>query len=315
MRENNLLILIILLSLFYDCKGQDDKKVIKTIVNQDSSTCFVKQNLLQKNNDTEFKFDDYKFELINNEETYNLSINSKKYLTNLTLESSEINFWNYKCDTKNVILIEGDDYYGSTFFAYLMDNDNLYSLGEFVIEQLDVEKKGPQKKDFKIYLEGYNVKIVTYLNGKNNSTNIFNKRNRIALINNSTKNPKSITGEWKVNCEDARSLDIDSDKEIFLVVQGNQIAVNMIKLEKSTSDEFFYRLDKKPLNMGSGGNALPWETYLNNNEIAKIKVLNDNQIEFTWLGFYNDKTKEREVTDCEFTINSGENPVILTKCK
>lgn len=109
------------------------------------------------------------------------------------------------------------------------------------------------------------------------------------------KNPKSITGEWKVNCQDARSLDIDSDsdKEIFLVVQGNQIAVNMIKLEKSTSDEFFYRLDKKPSNMGSGGNALPWETYLNNNEIAKIKVLNDTQIEFTWLGFYNDKNKRK----------------------
>lgn len=141
------------------------------------------------------------------------------------------------------------------------------------------------------------------------------------VVNNNTEksnNPSnnySIIGTWKYLCDDARDLRIETDKEIFLVVQGNQIAINMIKLDKSTENEYYYKLDKKPLSMGSGGNSLPWNTFLNDTEIAKIKVLNNNQIEFTWLGFYNSKTKEREMTDCEFTINSGENPVILNKCK
>lgn len=231
------MLLIILLSLFYGCKGQEDKKEVKTIVDQSSATCFVKQNLLQKNNYRQFKFNDYKFELINSDGRVDLLINSKKYLTNLTLESSEINFWNFKCNNKNIILLEGNDYYGSIFFCYLLENDNLFSLREFAVEQSNVEKEGLRKKDFKISLEDNGIKIITYLNGKNYNTNILKKKNRINSINNSTKNAISITGEWKLNCEDARSLDKKNEKEIFLVVQGNQIAVNMIKLGKSTSEE------------------------------------------------------------------------------
>ena len=123
-----------------------------------------------------------------------------------------------------------------------------------------------------------------------------------------------INGKWKIDCEDARSLSINDDKEIFIVVQGNQISVNAIKLNKSTTTEYFYKLDKKPLNLGSGGNSLPWDEYLNDNEIFKIKILNNSEILFTWLGFFNKSTKEREVVDCEFTLNSGENPVLLIRC-
>ncbi len=165
--------------------------------------------------------------------------------------------------------------------------------------------------------ENHKLLIYSILNDKCLN---FNRKDVVVNINNTERSnysssKYSIIGTWKYLCDDARDMKIENDKEIFLVVQGNQIAVNMIKLDKSTNSEYYYRLDKKPLNMGSGGNSLPWNTFLNDTEIAKIRVLNNNQIEFSWLGFYNSKTNEREMTDCEFTMNSGENPVILNRCE
>lgn len=135
--------------------------------------------------------------------------------------------------------------------------------------------------------DGYKISDINI----NNIPSILNYINNYSTDDDLQNN---INGIWKVDCNDARSLNINNDKKIFLVIQGNQIHVNTVKLNKSTTNEYFYKLDKKPLNLGSGGNSLSWDAYLNDNEIFKIKVLNNEKIEFTWLGFYNNLTKERE---------------------
>lgn len=58
-----------------------------------------------------------------------------------------------------------------------------------------------------------------------------------------------------------------------------------------------------------------WNDFSSKEKIADIKILNDNQIEFTWYGFFNDKTKKREYTKNPFTYNGEGNTIILEKCK
>jgi len=89
----------------------------------------------------------------------------------------------------------------------------------------------------------------------------------------------------------------------------------MVKLPTSTVRQYSYRLDEKPMDMGSGGNSLNWDTYLNDKEIVKIKILDNNTIEFHWLGFYNAKTRKREFLQNDITEEAGKNPLILHRCE
>lgn len=317
------LILIIVLTLNFGCKEKNENYLKTTSVPSTSfmeeKSCFENQKLKEKIGDFHFKFEDKSFKLENIENGYNLLIDKKKYKTKLNLESPQTNVWYFKCKKQEIIFVEGDDYYGSVFFAYLFENEDLYYLGTFSVLQPNVEQEGVFKKNFEITLDQNQVEIISYLNDKIHKTFLLNEKVKIekditaSIISRSDR--FDLIGNWKVDCEDARSMNIKNEKEIFLVVQGNQIAVNMIKLNKSTDDKYFYKLEKKPLNLGSGGNSLPWKSFINEEEIAEIKLLSNSEMEFKWLGFYNMDTKSRDMTDCEFTINSGQNPVILKKCE
>ena len=58
-----------------------------------------------------------------------------------------------------------------------------------------------------------------------------------------------------------------------------------------------------------------WDDFSNKEKIADIKILNNNQIEFKWYGFFNDKTKKREYTKNPFKHIGEGNSVILEKCE
>lgn len=49
--------------------------------------------------------------------------------------------------------------------------------------------------------------------------------------------------------------------------------------------------------------------------VARVKVINKDSIEFQWLGFFNKKTKKREMTKKPFTNNEENGSIILEKCK
>lgn len=50
---------------------------------------------------------------------------------------------------------------------------------------------------------------------------------------------------------------------------------------------------------------------MNDKAIVEIQILDDNRIEFKWLGFYNKVSKKRQYTE---QLIANENPVILSKC-
>ncbi|MCY0978692.1 hypothetical protein PGH12_10605 [Chryseobacterium wangxinyae] len=74
-----------------------------------------------------------------------------------------------------------------------------------------------------------------------------------------------------------------------------------------------YKLKIIPEDSGNFGAKLPWNEYLNDQSIAYIKVVDENTLKFYWYGFYNKKTKKREMTDCEFIQESNNKEVILKK--
>lgn len=82
----------------------------------------------------------------------------------------------------------------------------------------------------------------------------------------------------------------------------------MIKSKESSGNEIFYKLYKKPEDMGRLGLSLDWKNYLNDKPIAKIKLKDTNHLELTWMGFYNAKTKKRNFTTSD--IKSNNQPVI-----
>ncbi|SHM55070.1 hypothetical protein [Chryseobacterium polytrichastri] len=306
-------ILLFIILSFYGCKGQKEEKK-NNAVEQHTNTgnsYFQFQKVEEKKDGTTFKFADLKLELIPNEGTTNLLINNEEYLTKLTLDSPDINIWYYKYNDEKVILIEGMDYYSSVFYAYHLYNKQLFYLGNFTIDQPNIENEKPYKKDFKINIEKNKLIIENLLDGQLKGKNIFSdKTNEIkkkqATIGNSP------IGSWSTDCENVPNLIIQENKSFFYVVY-NQLTISMIKLKESTNSELLYRLDKKPEDMGSIGLSLDWDNYLNKKEIAKIKIIDDNHIEFSWIGFYNDKTNKRDFIESDIT--SDNKPVILTKCK
>ncbi|NRS89890.1 putative methionine-R-sulfoxide reductase with GAF domain [Flavobacterium sp. 7E] len=59
---------------------------------------------------------------------------------------------------------------------------------------------------------------------------------------------------------------------------------------------------------------MDWKNYSNDEVVAKIRYMN-NKMEFTWLGFYNTKSKKRDYIDNPFTGKIGKSSIILQKCK
>ncbi|HEX8576824.1 MAG TPA: hypothetical protein VF677_11075 [Flavobacterium sp.] len=314
------LILVCLLYLLSNCQGQNKKETLNNnIAISSQANCFVRQNSLndKKTENLIYKYQDYVYEIdLNNESTYDIVINKKKYLLNLTLESPLINFYYYKCNDKKIILVEGDDYYGSVFFAYHLVNDKLFYLGNFNIEQPNVENTGVLKKDFIVSLNDNEISLQVLLDKKIEKKIVFNDKKEIKRVEDKNiikKEIYSIIGRWQLDCDEPQYIRIQENEAFFPVI-NNQLAINLIKLDKSTDSVYYYKLDKKPRDMGRGGASLNWNTYINDKEVVVIKILDQQKIEFNWLGFYNKSTKKRELTDCDLSLASNGEKVILTRC-
>ncbi len=125
----------------------------------------------------------------------------------------------------------------------------------------------------------------------------------------------SANGEWRINCGDGVASITVKNKEASLVVLSNQIYIELVETKRYGFEKgIAYKLKNIPEDSGSFGVRLPWEEYLNNQPIAYIKIVDENTLKFYWYGFYNNKTKKRDMTDCEFNQESNKKEVILKKC-
>lgn len=319
---------VFLLYIFFCCKGNnkegfvaDDLKGDFKISNS-SASCFVNQKCINKNDQNGFvyKFENEVYEVLPNKNlTNDLVINGEKYLSNLTLESADLNFYYYKCSAKKIFLLERDDYYNSTIFAYLFEDKNLYYLGNFSISQPNVEKTGVKKKDFKISIDNNQIAIEVLLDSKSFNTYKLNEKKSVSKEN-QIASKTDLSGIWRLNCENSlTTLDISgaegymslySDNAIFINVEivgaENKLNEYYVRFKGTESQQKYYE-DKK--------NTVDSEISKTEN-IGKL-VLRDNNILFYWNGLYNNKTKKRDFID-DFVMlkeNSGENPIVLKKCE
>ncbi len=126
----------------------------------------------------------------------------------------------------------------------------------------------------------------------------------------------SANGEWKINCGDGIASLTIKDEEASLVVLSNQIYIELVETKRYDFEKgIAYKLKNIPEDSGSFGSKLPWEEYLNNQPVIYIKVIDVNTLKFYWYGFYNNKTKKREIRDCEFNQESNSKEVVLKKCQ
>ena len=119
----------------------------------------------------------------------------------------------------------------------------------------------------------------------------------------------SINGKWATNSNNPIGITI-KENELIICVEPNNYYIHLTKINEKAGDKTLkYKLNRLE---GIGSKDVYSESYLNDNEIAIIKILENDKIEFNWLGFYNKVSKERQYTE---PIISDENPILLEKCK
>lgn len=170
---------LFLFVIFGACIGPKEKNSAENSEIVKSEPCFVKQELVSSDEKT-FDYKDLSFEIKQSDTLPSvLKINNLEYPINIELESPSVKFWYYKCGEKAVFLIEGDDYYGSTFFAYYLINEELYYLGNLSVLQPNVESEGILKKDFNVSFNDSQFEVVSFLKGEIYETVIFKEMHRI----------------------------------------------------------------------------------------------------------------------------------------
>lgn len=89
--------------------------------------------------------------------------NIQKYELQDNFDSGEFNLWLYSNENDYIYLLELDDYYVSVFYVYYHSKENLIRIGDFLLEQADVEEVGVKKKSFKVKRKGSSITIDSYL--------------------------------------------------------------------------------------------------------------------------------------------------------
>ncbi|MBP2615892.1 hypothetical protein [Chryseobacterium jejuense] len=160
----------LLLITLFNCNGQDKKNKLEKIESKKEESIhsnFILQKIISEDKDEfSYQFSELICKLIPSEkQTLNLFVNNNLYETNITIESADINIWNFKNNENHFILIEGDDYYGSIFHVYLYNNikKSLYYYGNFVYENENAESN-KQKKTIMLSLNKEIANIEVSLN-------------------------------------------------------------------------------------------------------------------------------------------------------
>ncbi|WP_395075703.1 hypothetical protein [Flavobacterium sp.] len=234
MYKKNLKLLFLFGLILCNCKEQKEKSIttnnsINTVKLETS--CFVKQKIINESKDFVYKYEDFEYKINqNNESKNNLIIDDKEYSTNLILESADIHFHYYKCNGKKIFLVEGADYYSSTFYVYYYENDNLFYSGTFSIDQPNVENDGVLSKRFEMFANNNQIEIQSFIDNKEHKKFTFKERTKILLseIKSIANVENEIKGLWSVTCENELTLlDISNNIGYLSLNSDNAIYINV----------------------------------------------------------------------------------------
>jgi hypothetical protein len=117
-------------------------------------------------------------------------------------------------------------------------------------------------------------------------------------------------GRWSPNCAEINGINIYDQKKITIEVNSNQIYIHSTG---TISDDTLTITLKSPEDLGRGGMMLEWDNFSNEKPIAKIKFISEDKSKVEWLGFYNERLKNRTwVSEPDF-LTTGNN--IFSRCK
>jgi hypothetical protein len=114
---------------------------------------------------------------------------------------------------------------------------------------------------------------------------------------------------WFYNCNSSNSLSLE--EKYFQITSPDRGFTIQAKFDKISPNYFNMKFNDAPL--FPYPENMDWRNFSKDSIISNIQYV-DNQIEFTWLGFYNTKTKKREFLENPFTGRVEQLPIILKKC-
>lgn len=123
---------------------------------------------------------------------------------------------------------------------------------------------------------------------------------------------KSLIGNWKVKCEEKKSglLIFDSSNDGYLDIYLNNDYARVSVTILNKKDVKYSVLT----GITRHNTFVNWLNISRDSSICKINRINNNQLELKWLGFYNIKTKKREMVNSPFNSNKNNKSVMLNNC-
>ncbi|MEP7095349.1 MAG: hypothetical protein ABI793_14905 [Flavobacterium sp.] len=261
--------------------------------------------------------------------TVDLSFELKriKYKRQENLKNIQIMFYTkFKGIVKDSILFykyqidkDGERYIQQRFetLSYIDEKLNLYnlntytSLSEIAVAVDSWEKYVIEKKSGKI-------KLINKMNYSEIVQREQDKMDKSTVINENPENPSSsqifdydfenMTFHYDCNVSDFVNFSLN-DGDFSCPSNGIRFEASLIK-----KDENNFELKYSEIKGYEIESSLDSKNYSKEIPIGKIKY-SDNKIEFTWLGFYNTKTKKREFVENPFTGKVENSSIILKKCQ
>lgn len=139
-----------------------------------------------------------------------------------------------------------------------------------------------------------------------------NIRKKLNSIKNNTVENIHPNGYWKQNCDKSLAFVCIKGEMAIITVNTNQIYIQA-RIKKISQNEYDLTYFKT-LDLGKGGMELEWNNFSRYKIIATINFTNAKEIEFKWLGFFNDKSKKRNWINESTFSSKGNKNVILKRC-
>lgn len=287
--------------LLFSCNGQENKAAEKEetiyLPSKNINIQYALQKIVSKDDDKfEYYFKENVIKLIlTRNTTFNLSIDNKIFETNLALESPTINVWNFKKSNTSIILIEGDDYYGSVFHVFYYANNILryYDNINYVVKNVEENNEGKNIDiDFK-------NQILTISISQNNKTNNYMlKKNKIIPLVRDKQN--ELTNENNLEVVQEKNADINQDGiqdqiQVFWNKKNANFSVIISVSNKNSNTKKVYRnenLFNLP-NTNSTGTGLKEIVTKNNYITFEDNLSEGNPTQNTYTTFVYDKQTQQ----------------------
>lgn len=217
-----------------------------------------------------------------------------KYVTKSLLDKLQIleldydpfvNAQDYNAEWLKNIEISKDKLNDNIYIVYINDNGTKTSISLVIKKEVDQYK----------------------IDDINNLPN-----NIIETNNNKNYSDQEITGNWKTLCEENKTALLASDPsygylDIYL---NNNYARVAVEITNNANIKYSVLTGITRYNK-----FVNWLEISHDSIICKVKRTDKSKLELEWLGFYNMKTKKREMVKNPFTVETANKLVILKICE